>query len=341
MGKIGIDVSEHNGTLDWGKIKAAGIEYAIIRGGYGRYKVDSECIANLKGAAANGIPVGIYWFSYALDAASAREEARKCLETISGYDVTLPIYFDFEYDTVEYAKKQGVTLGRQAFNDHAVAFCEAVEAGGYAAGVYYNLDYLNRFVDTSRLGGYSVWYAQYASSPNISAYDIWQYSSSGTISGLSGRFDFNDLKNDALLDGGKKVEAGWKKNSTGWWYVHEDGSYTTNGWEQIDGKWYWFDDNGYMATDRWVMGAKTSYYVGGDGAIVTNKAVKIGPDGGLTVAGDWYPTISSAPDYYRETLEKLRAKGILKGTDEAGTLDMSEDSVRVLVLLDRAGAFGD
>ena len=95
---IGIDVSYANGTIDWSKVKAAGISFAIIRGGYGRYQVDSQFENNITGALAQGIPVGIYWFSYALDVAGAKAEAQKCLETIRGYDVKLPIFFDFEYD---------------------------------------------------------------------------------------------------------------------------------------------------------------------------------------------------------------------------------------------------
>lgn len=202
MSCFGIDVSEHNGTLNWSRLKAAGVRYAIIRGGYGRNAVDGQFRANITGALAQGIPVGIYWFSYATNSAGAKQEARKCLETIRGYEIKLPVFFDFEYDTVDYARKQGVTLGRQAFNDHAVAFCEAVKAAGYTPGVYYNYDYYNRFVDQSRLGGYVQWYAQYAAKPAISGYDIWQYSSTVTLPGCTGRFDANTMKNTALLGGG-------------------------------------------------------------------------------------------------------------------------------------------
>lgn len=189
----GIDVSEHNAKLDWSKIKASGIKFAIIRTGYGKGYTDAQFHANMKGALAQGIPVGVYHFSYALNTAGAKKEAEFMLSLLSDYKgkITLPVFFDFEYDTVDYAKKQGVTLGKQAFNDHTVAFCEAVKAAGYTPGVYYNLDYKNRFVDASRLGDYVQWYAQYNKTASWTGYDLWQYSSSHTINGISGRFDIN------------------------------------------------------------------------------------------------------------------------------------------------------
>ena len=177
----GIDVSEFQGVLDWSKIKAAGIKFAILRAGYGRYETDSVFHENARRANAAGIPIGVYWFSYAINTAGAKQEAQKCLEVIKEHTVTLPVYFDFEYDTVTYAKKQGVTLGRQAFNDHSVAFCDTIQAAGYRAGVYYNLDYLDRLMYMSRIGKYSLWFAQYNSYPQASGWDLWQYSSSGSI----------------------------------------------------------------------------------------------------------------------------------------------------------------
>lgn len=194
MAKIyGIDVSEHNGTLDWAKIKASGIQFAIIRTGYGVSHEDTQFQKNVKGALAQGIPVGVYHFSYALNAAGARNEAALVLSLLAPYkdEITLPVFFDFEYDTVDYAKKQGVTLGKQAFNDHAVAFLETVKAAGYTPGIYFNLDYKNRFVDASRLGGYVQWYAQYNNTAAWTGYDVWQYSSKHTINGHSCNFDIN------------------------------------------------------------------------------------------------------------------------------------------------------
>jgi GH25 family lysozyme M1 (1,4-beta-N-acetylmuramidase) len=190
---IGIDVSEHNGALDWAKIKAAGIQFAIIRTGYGTSHTDNYFKANMEGALKQGIPVGTYHFSYALSEAGAKNEAAFVIKLLEPYKskITLPVFFDFEYDTVAYAKKQGAALGKTAFNAHAVAFLEKVKAAGYTPGVYYNLDYRNNMVDTSKLGSYVQWYAQYSSKASFTGYDLWQYSSSYQISGISGKFDVN------------------------------------------------------------------------------------------------------------------------------------------------------
>lgn len=265
MSYFGIDVSENNGKLDWAKLKAAGVQYAIIRGGYGRYAVDGEFCNNIRGALARGIPVGVYWFSYATNTAAAKQEAQKCLDTIRGYEIKLPIFFDFEYDTVDYAKKQGVTLGRQAFNDHTVAFCETIKAAGYTPGVYYNLDYYNRFVDKSRLGGYAQWYAQYNKTADVSGWDIWQYSSTLKMGGHSCDFDANTMANEALLTGPKPAEE--PKSSNNYYYY-----------------------------------------------------------------------LKEVPAMYRDVLDRLIADGKLKGRGGSGeelVLDMSEEMVRVLVIMNR------
>ena len=140
----GIDVSTHNGALDWEKIRDAGFRFAIVRAGYGRFAVDDQFHANIRGAAAQGIPAGVYWFSYAVSEDAARQEAEKCLETIRGYDLTLPVFYDFEYDSVRYAQQQGVTVGREQYNRFARAFLEEIRAAGYTPGIYYNLQALLR-----------------------------------------------------------------------------------------------------------------------------------------------------------------------------------------------------
>lgn len=279
---IGIDVSEHNGSINWSNVKAAGVQFAIIRAGYGTKAVDSTFAANTKGAIAAGIPIGVYWFSYALNAAAAKQEAQKCIETIKGLKITLPVFFDFEYDTVRYGKDNGVTLGREAFNSHAVAFCEAVKAAGYKAGVYYNLDYYQRMVDKSRLKDYVQWYAQYNTTADISDYAIWQYSSSGSIAGISGRVDMNQA--DSTLIGGKTYSEGWVEDDTGWWYREADGTWPVQEWKKIDGKWYYFGEKGYMAASQWQWYKGNLYYLGSDGAMVTNKDLKIDADGKLVPA---------------------------------------------------------
>src|SRR5690554_97820 len=138
----GIDVSTHQGTIDWEKVKVAGIQFAIIRAGYGRNAIDAQFVRNISECNRLGIPCGVYWFSYALTAEEAAQEARYCLEAIKPYLVEYPICFDLEYDSVRYAKTQKVTIGRKEATAFAAAFLCEVEKAGYYAVNYANKDYL-------------------------------------------------------------------------------------------------------------------------------------------------------------------------------------------------------
>lgn len=337
---IGIDVSEHNGALDWAKIKAAGIRFAIIRTGYGTSHTDNYWKANITGATAQGIPVGVYHFSYALNVAGAKNEAAFVLSLLEPYKskITLPVFFDFEYDTVRYAKKQGVTLGKQAFNDHTVAFLEAVKAGGYTPGVYYNLDYKNNYVDASRLGSYVQWYAQYSSKASWTGYDIWQYFSSYTISGVSGRFDVNLLADEGLLGSTKKYTIGWHKDDTGWWYADTETSYYKGRWAKINEKWYQFSEEGYMMANTWTTANNEYYYLGEDGTAMTGYVVGLDSEGKLKPIEPYYHLLSELPDYYRKECDKLIEAGKLKGKSGEGdntVLDLPLSAIRAIIISNR------
>lgn len=339
---IGIDVSEHNGALDWAAIKKAGIGFAIIRTGYGVSHTDNYFKRNMEGALAQGIPVGIYHFSYALNAAGAKAEAEYVLKLIQPYKdkITLPVFYDFEYDTVSYAKKQGVTLGKEAFNAHTVAFCETIKAAGYTPGTYYNLDYLRRYVDINRVGKYVQWYAQYASTASAAGWAIWQYSSSYTIPGCSGRFDVNVLGDASLLAGTTgKYTVGWHQDSKGWWYANSANTYCKEQWAKIKDTWYYFDKEGYMAENTWkVESGGDTYYLGADGDMQTSMVVGLGSDGRLQPIERYYHLISELPDYYRTEVDKLVAAGKLKGKAGEGenlVLDMPESAVRVMIITNR------
>lgn len=338
---IGIDVSEHNGVLDWAAIKKAGIKFAIIRDGYGVSHVDNQFKANMAGAIAQGLMIGVYHFSYALDAAGAKNEAAFCLKLLEPYKdkIVLPVYFDFEYDTVDYAAKCGVTLGKSAFNAHTVAFCEAVKSAGYAPGVYYNKDYYNRMVDLNSVGGYSQWYAQYASAPSVTSYDLWQYSSSYTIPGCSGRFDVNVLAHSGSITSSRKYTLGWHKDDHGWWYADSATTYYKSRWAKINGKWYSFDKEGYMLSNTWqVEAGGDTYYLGAEGDMQTNMVVGLGADGKLQPIEPWYHTLGEVPNGYRKELDKLVDAGKLKGKGGSGddmVLDMPLSALRVLIILSR------
>lgn len=338
---LGIDVSEHNGVLDWAAIKRAGIKFAIIRDGYGVSHVDNQFKANMAGAIAQGLMIGVYHFSYALDDAGAKNEAAFCLGLLEPYKdkIVLPVYFDFEYDTVDYAAKCGVTLGKSAFNSHAVAFCEAVKSAGYAPGVYYNKDYYNRMVDMGSVGGYSQWYAQYAATASIDGWDFWQYSSSYTIPGCSGRFDINVMAHSGSITNSRKYKQGWNKDDRGWWYADTANSYYKSRWAKINGKWYSFDKEGYMKSNAWETDAGgDSYFVGPEGDMLTNMVVGLGADGKLQPIEHWCHLLSDVPSGYRAELDALIASGKFKGKSGTGenlVLDMPLSALRVLIILSR------
>ena len=190
MALKGIDVSQWQGNIDWQKVKGAGVQFAMLRAGYGRNNLDTKFHRNAQGAAAVGIPVGLYWFSYALNVEMARKEAQYAVELAKKYKITWPIAYDLEYDTVSYAAKNGITITKSLATQMAFAFCEEVKRLGYIPMVYTNLDYLNRYFDRSKLP-YDLWYAQYASKASIADKEIWQYTSSGSVSGIAGKVDMN------------------------------------------------------------------------------------------------------------------------------------------------------
>lgn len=190
MALKGIDVSQWQGNIDWQSVKSAGVQFAMLRAGYGRNNLDTKFHRNAQGAVAAGIPIGLYWFSYALNVDMARKEAQYAVELAKKYKITWPIAYDLEYDTVSYALKNGVTITKSLATQMAKAFCEEIKRLGYLPMVYTNLDYLNRYFDRSQLP-YDLWYAQYASAASVADKEIWQYSSKGSVPGIAGNVDMN------------------------------------------------------------------------------------------------------------------------------------------------------
>lgn len=190
----GIDVSKHNGIIDWSKVKNDGIKFAIIRGGYGNSYVDPQFKINIEGAIKNGIEVGVYWFSYATNTTKAKEEAKKCLEVIKPYKdkITYPVFFDFEYDSVNYAKKQGVAITKTLASNMAKTFLQEIKNAGYISGMYTNLDFSSRYFSSDILNTYDTWIAQYSSKCSYTGkYTMWQYSEKGKVAGINGNVDMN------------------------------------------------------------------------------------------------------------------------------------------------------
>lgn len=181
-----IDVSYCQSGVDYKKVKSSGIGAVLIRAGYGRetYQKDSQFETHYRNAKANGLPVGAYWYSYANSVEDAKREAKACLACINGKKFDYPIYYDME-------ESWQANLGKSLCTAMAKAFCEAIIAAGYKAGVYANLNWFNNYLDYAMLKkSYSIWLAQWAISCSKDC-DIWQFSDSGKISGISGNVDLN------------------------------------------------------------------------------------------------------------------------------------------------------
>lgn len=193
--KFGIDVSKWNKEIDWAQLRKEGVEFAIIRAGYrgsvsGSLVVDPYFEQNMKGAAANGIDVGVYFFTQALDEREAVEEASIVLSLVQGYDVTYPIFIDSEGAG---GNGRADNLDVPTRSKVCQAFCETIRSGGHTAGIYASKNWLNNRLDITKFSGDNViWLAEYRETPTYGGtYGMWQYTSSGRISGIEGRVDFN------------------------------------------------------------------------------------------------------------------------------------------------------
>lgn len=196
----GIDVSEHQGRIDWNKVKDY-VDFVMLRAGYGRNNIDKQFIRNIQECNRLNIPVGIYWFSYAWNEEMARNEAKYVLEAIKPYKVDYPVCYDFEYDTLRYASQQGYTIGKRLATDMINAFCSTIENAGYKAMNYANPDFINNKFYQSEIS-YPLWLAWYGvSEDKTKAYNpaMWQYSESGSISGIgTNSVDMNYCYEDFL-----------------------------------------------------------------------------------------------------------------------------------------------
>lgn len=187
----GIDVSKWQGQIDWSKAKSDGVEFAILRAGYGGGVLDPTFAQNAKTCNQLGIPIGVYWFSYARNKSEAVKEAEFCLAAISPYQVQYPVCFDFEYDSVNYAKKNGICVTKALATQIADGFLNRIEQGGYYACNYMNYDFSKNMFDMSVLARYDIWYARYLNNPDRSDCGLWQYTSTGRVAGIEGNVDKN------------------------------------------------------------------------------------------------------------------------------------------------------
>ena len=192
-GNMGIDVSKWNGNIDWVAVKNSGVSFVIIRCGYrgsstGALIEDPKFRTNIKGATNAGIKVGVYFFTQAISDVEAVEEASMVADLCSGYSLSYPVYLD-----VEGSNGRGDTIDTGTRTAVCKAFCATMANAGYGTGVYANKTWLTSRINTASLTGYKIWLAQYAANPTYSAtrYDMWQYTSKGSVTGITGKVDLN------------------------------------------------------------------------------------------------------------------------------------------------------
>ena len=284
--KKGIDVSVWNGTINWDKVKNDGIEFAIIRGanrGYGSagtLKTDTNVEYNLKQAEKAGISVGAYIFSQAITVKEAIEEANYLMDVVEGYNISLPLVFDFEYAS----DANGLT-GRLYEADLSVkeateicrAFCETVENAGYKAMVYANKSMLENDLDASQISkDYQIWLAHYTTQTSYKGeYDFWQQTTTGSVNGIEGNVDINYwyIKSAELIE------------SNGEWlyYIGDDFQEDFTGLEKINSTWYYIKNGKWQKNYTGLVkyNSGTQYYV-------KNGTIQHGFTGLIKYDSAWY-----------------------------------------------------
>ena len=189
----GIDVSTHNGVIDWQAVKDSGVEFAIIRAGYGKDpgQEDKQFQNNYNNARAVGMPLGAYHFCYATSPENAYKEADNLLNILDGRTFEYPIFYDLEDDTNSSFRLS--SLGKETITQIAINFTTRIRQAGYYPAIYCNLNWAVNYLDLSKLEGVDIWLAQWdVEKPTYQGeYTMWQYTSDGSVPGIGGRVDLN------------------------------------------------------------------------------------------------------------------------------------------------------
>ena len=274
----GIDVSKHQGKINWEKVNNSGVDYAIIRCGYGQdqYNQDDEYWdINAKACEQYGIPYGTYLYSYADTVEKAASEAKHVLRLVEGYDLSYPIYYDLEESSVR------SKLNKSQIADIAETFCSIIEEAGYEAAIYSSKDWFENYLTDSRFDQWDRWVAQYNTQCTYRGeYTMWQCSSKGYVDGIDGYADLNIDFGAAL----NYTEEPYLVEENGKIYCYCKGE-KLFGEQKVEGYWYYFDEknDGEMATGWRDIPVKT----GG------TKTVYYNEDGRMTygekkIDGSWY-----------------------------------------------------
>ncbi len=198
ISKTGIDVSYHQGEIDWQRVAADGIDFAIMRVGYRGYEtgginLDDRFHTYINGALDAGLEVGVYFYSQAVTPEEAIEEANFVMEQVQRYDITFPIVYDWEITEADNARTKNIAP--YTVTECAAAFCDTIADGGYIPMVYGSFKFALFKLDMSKLKDYGFWYAEYKHGYNEPMYPydfkIWQYASDGRVDGIEGDVDLN------------------------------------------------------------------------------------------------------------------------------------------------------
>ena len=195
--RFGIDVSEFQGeAIDWKQVKDSGVEFVIIRLGYRAYGDTGELVMdamyeqNIKGALDAGLDVGVYFFSQAVSAAEAVEEAEFVLKHLKPYEITGPVVYDTEEIKWDAARTDKNT--DKDFTNFCKVFCDTVEQKGYDTMIYSNMKWMAFTLEMEELTEYDFWYADYHDIPQCPYdYEMWQYSETGAVPGINANVDLN------------------------------------------------------------------------------------------------------------------------------------------------------
>lgn len=323
---MGIDMSQWQGNVDWKKIKDSGVDFVMLRLGYGKGRygsksctMDSKFKSYVKGAKEAGLPIGIYFYSYAKNPKQAQAEAEYTIEHLEGIDVSFPIAYDIEDAAIVNATNKATRT------EMARTYMETIKAAGYTPMFYCNQNWYDNYLDADKLKDYEFWYARYTyvePDRNTYACGMWQATSTQKLSGITeNTVDLNFLYKDyfkSVKTQSKALKYGWhkeggklyyyykgKKHKSGWFTIAGEKYYLKNGaasvgWKTISGNRYYFNSDGEMQTGFTKIQGKI-YLFDSKGVLqkTTDKqGVTIREDGSCVIKAGWYKN-SKGKYYYQ------------------------------------------
>ena len=266
----GIDISEHQGFINWDRVKQSGVQFAIIRIGFAGYdfggRADYYWKRNVSECERLNIPYGVYLYSYADSIWKASNEASMALNLLQGHHPALPVYYDLEDDSIDKSNVAAI----------ASAFCGQIQGAGYRVGIYANLYWWNSFLTDSCFDNWDKWVAQYNYQCDYDgSYSLWQHTSKASIDGIDGFVDENYWNG--------VFPYGWVDKDGKRYYYAPDGA-MAHGEALIGGSWYHFDE---------VTGEMTVGFADVPDGAGSSKRVYYAPDGAMAhgealIGGSWY-----------------------------------------------------